>query len=177
MIDIDLQRLLEMLRNRNEDRGYLADLRCALVKSRRYRAWPHLARFNGVGDGYKARLVQTIAGLYAYPPLEAVEKNNLGDMCFALLSDEERQELNQEKSRPGPMAKRLQYILASTGEEIFDRIVRLVLYAKSKGVTVNYEQLADDLRNWQNGSDRVKSEWAKSFWAHSSDHHSAEEKK
>jgi len=34
-----MSRLLEQLRRRKEDRGMMADLRCALVESKKHRAW------------------------------------------------------------------------------------------------------------------------------------------
>jgi hypothetical protein len=59
----EAKRLLEYLRRFKNDRGALADLRCALTASpaKRARAWALLARVGGVGN----RLVETVAGLFA----------------------------------------------------------------------------------------------------------------
>jgi CRISPR system Cascade subunit CasB len=49
-----MSRLLEALRKRKEDRGFMADLRCALVEGKRYRAWPHLGFYGGIGESPQA---------------------------------------------------------------------------------------------------------------------------
>ena len=59
------------------------------------------------------------------------------------------------------MTRRFQHLLASSREEVCDRVARLVLYAKSKEIPVNYSQLENDLFYW---SDSVRIRWAKSFW-------------
>jgi CRISPR system Cascade subunit CasB len=52
---------------------------------------------------------------------------------------------------------------AEPGEELQQRILRMVLMAKSQGVPVNYEQLLHDVKRWQWGE--VKTKWAASYWA------------
>ncbi len=79
-----MSRLLETLRKRKDDRGYMAEVRCALVKNKRYRAWPHLGLFGGISDEYQAKVVQIIAGLYACHPMETSE-GNLGNVCLQLM--------------------------------------------------------------------------------------------
>ena len=41
------------------------------------------------------------------------------------------------------------------------RVLRLVLMAKSQGVSVNYEKLRLDLRYW---NERTKTDWAAAYW-------------
>lgn len=142
-----------------DDRGAFADLRCALVESRKYRAWPLLAPFDGIGEAHRAKVVQTIAGMFAYHP-ETTVTGNLGDTCLALMSEDERREYFQER-KIGPMTRRFQHLLAANRDEICGRVVRIALYAKSKDVGVNYLRLERDLTYW---SDNVRIEWAKSFW-------------
>lgn len=153
--------LLDYLKTLKErdNRGAFADLRCALVASRKHRAWPLLASFGGIGEEHPAKVVQTIAGLFAYHS-ETTESGNLGDTCRNLMSEDERTEYLQERI-VGPITRRFQHLLASSREEVCERVARLVLYAKSKDVQVNYSQLENDLFYW---SDAVRIRWAKSFW-------------
>jgi CRISPR system Cascade subunit CasB len=149
---------LKELKNR-DNRGALADLRCALIESRRDRAWPLLASFGGIGEGYSAQVVQTIAGMFAHHP-QTTDVGNLGDTCRSLMSEDEREEYLKER-KIGAMARRFQHILAASSDEICGRVARLVLFAKAKEKPVNYDQLENDLHYW---SDAVRVRWAKSFW-------------
>lgn len=149
--------LLNYLKKRKEDRGFMANLRCALVDTKRMRAYPYLARFGGVGEHSKARVVQTIAGLYAVNP-NTTNQGNIGDTCRRLCGSDEK----PWDEKPGPIAKRLQHLLAAERDEIYERVVRIVLRAKSQEIPVNYEQLENDLLYW---GDKVKNQWAMSFWA------------
>jgi len=154
--------LLKFLRSRQEDRGFMANLRCALVESKRHRAWPYLAKFGGIGEKHGNKVVQTVAGLYATHS-EETHNGDYGAMCRKLLSDDERQKLNQAEGI-GPVSRRFQHLLAAEGDEIFDRVVRLVLRAKAQDIPVNYEQLYKDLLDWEYHADRVRVRWAQSFW-------------
>lgn len=154
--------LLKFLRSRQEDRGFMANLRCMLVESKQHRAWPYVANFGGIGEKHCNKVVQTVAGLYATHP-EETHDGNYGAMCRKLLSDDERQKLNQAEGI-GPVSRRFQHLLAAEGDEIFDRVVRLVLRAKAQDVPVNYEQLYKDLLDWEYHADWVRVRWAQSFW-------------
>lgn len=154
--------LLKFLRSRQEDRGFMANLRCMLVESKQHRAWPYVANFGGIGEKHCNKVVQTVAGLYATHPEETHDRN-YGAMCRKLLSDDERQKLNQAEGI-GPVSRRFQHLLAAEGDEIFDRVVRLVLRAKAQDIPVNYEQLYKDLLDWEYHADWVRVRWAQSFW-------------
>lgn len=67
------KRLLAYLRQLKNDRGAMADLRCALSPARLPRAWPLLARVGGIGN---AR-IETVTGLFAYHPDET-KTGNIG---------------------------------------------------------------------------------------------------
>ena len=161
--------LVEYLTNikEREDRGKLADIRCALKNDLKHKAWPFLALFGGIDKNHKAKVVQTVAGLYAYHhPTKGdswsfTEYHNLGDVCYSLLSDDERKDLYGNGKNIGPLTKRFQYLLAAKKDEVCDRVVKLVLYAKSKGVSVEYERLYKDLLYWD---ESIRIRWAKSFW-------------
>jgi CRISPR system Cascade subunit CasB len=158
------QSLLEFLRERRGDRGAMANLRCALVESKRHRAWPLLARFRGIGDDFSALAVQYLAGFYATHPQEEGMEGNFGETCRRLLSDDERQKAHSS-GEPGPISRRFQHLLAAQGEEVFSRVLRLVVRAKAEGVPVNYGQLFDDLMQWRLYPETIRVRWARSFWA------------
>ena len=75
-----MSRLLEQLRNRKEDRGMMADLRCTLVKSKKHRAWAVLHR---MGVAVTDRVAAIVAALYAIHP-EETREGNFGATCRAV---------------------------------------------------------------------------------------------
>ena len=158
-------RLLKFLRECGErdDRATLANLRCALRDNLKHRAWPILARFGGIDDSMKgydhyAKVVQTVAGLFATHPKE-ISNVDFGSKCRSLMRDDEK--IDDAKD-VGPVGKRLQCLLSSGREEICDRVVRIVLRMKAQDIPVNYDELFDDLLFW---GDKVKAKWAGSFWS------------
>ena len=153
-----MSQLLEQLRKckARDDRGMMANLRCILVESKQHRAWPALNRL-----GVAVNDVDTafIAGLYATHPEETFT-GNFGSTCKAI---ELKKDANRgDDSKLTPTERRFQHLLAAErGEELFFRIRRMVLMAKSADVPVNYEKLAGDLKK---GNEQRKREWATSFW-------------
>jgi len=137
-------RLLEYLRRLKNDRGAMADLRCALSPGKLPRAWPLLARVGGIG---KPR-VETIAGLFAYHPKDT-HTGNLGTTCLLLKG--------QNKS----FDARFHRLLACHRDEICERLRPVILAARARGIAVNYEQLFTDLSYWSN---KVRERWAQEYW-------------
>lgn len=144
--------LIDYLIRKKDDRGIMADLRCGLIESKKYKAYPYLGYFGGI-DSKDADVIRTIAGLYAHHPT-LTATGNMGDLCKKLCG-------RDEDLVKGPIAKRFQYLLASSRDEICDRVTRIVLRAGKEGIPVNYVGLYDDLKRW---NDRVKTQWAASFW-------------
>jgi CRISPR system Cascade subunit CasB len=147
---------LERLRRHADDRGMMASLRCVLVDSKKHRAWPVL---NRIGVGVTNDVDALVAGLFATHP-EETQAGNFGATCKAI--ETLRREERSDNNKLTPTERRFQHLLAAEkGEELHQRVTRLVLMAKSQGVRVNFEQLATDLRRW---NDRTKTEWAAAFW-------------
>jgi CRISPR system Cascade subunit CasB len=148
--------LLEQLRRIREDRGLMANLRCTLVDGKKHRAWPALHRIRvAVEDDVKA----TVAGLYATHP-EETDRGNLGTTCKMIESRRDSGAKSDDKLTP--TERRFQHLLAAErGDELFGRVARIVLMARSQGVPVNYEQLVVDLGFW---NERTRREWASAFW-------------
>ncbi len=153
-----MSKLLEQLRRRKEDRGMMADLRCALVESKKHRAWPALHR---LGVDVTNRAAAVVAALYATHP-EETRKGNFGATCRKIQSLRDGKSSGDDKLTP--TERRFLHLLAAEKDELHQRVTRMVLMAKSQGVPVNYEQLETDLKSWF-WNDRTKTEWAASFWA------------
>ncbi len=154
--------LLERLRRYKDDRGMMANLRCILVESKKHRAWPVLSRLGvAINDDVSA----FVAGLFAtHPDGDSDSSKNFGVTCKQIehTRGEEASEADESRKKQlTPTERRFQHLLAAGKDEVFERVMRMVLMAKSQGVPVNYEKLETDLKYW---GDRVKSDWAAAFW-------------
>lgn len=137
-------RLLAYLRQLKNDRGAMADLRCALNPSKLPRAWPLLGRVGGIGNPR----VEAVAGFFAYHPDET-HTGNLGATCRRLAAENNSFEA------------RFRRLLSCDRDEICERLRPVVLAARAKGIPVNYEELYADLCYW---GDNVKARWAREYW-------------
>jgi CRISPR system Cascade subunit CasB len=137
-------RLLVYLRQLKNDRGAMADLRCALKPTQLPRAWPLLARVGGIENPR----IQVVAGLFAFHPDETMT-GNLGTTCRRLSAE--------NNSFDG----RFRRLLSCDREEICERLRPVILAAKTKGIQINYEALYADLCYW---GDHVKARWAREYW-------------
>ena len=157
--------LMEFLQRNATNKRVLAALRCALVESTEMRAWPLLARFDGIGPSQRARAVRTVAGLFAMHPDSHCDSGNMGTVCRALCREDERPwETSDSEGKavaPGPMGRRFMALLNADREEICRRVSLIVAYAGSQGVGVNYAALEKDLAEWP----RAREAWASAFWA------------
>jgi CRISPR system Cascade subunit CasB len=138
-------KVLAYLRELRNDRGAMADLRCALNPARRARAWPLLARVGGIDRP----IYETVAGLFAYHPDET-HSGNVGTTCRRLAGE--------NNSFDG----RFRRLLSCDRDEIGERLRPVILAAKAKGIPVNYEALFADLVYW---GDTVKARWARDYWS------------
>jgi CRISPR system Cascade subunit CasB len=144
----------------------MANLRCILVENKKHRAWPVL---NRIGVPITEDVPAFVAGLFAaHPEGDSDSVKNFGDTCKQIerARGEESTEFsnnadNARKRNVTPTERRFQHLLAADKREIPERVMRMVLMAKSQGVSVNYDQLLHDLKYW---SERTKTEWAASFW-------------
>ena len=149
-----------LLRNANNKR-VMATLRCGLVENTEMRAWPLLAHLDGIGNRQRARAVRTVAGLFALHPHNCTS-GNMGTVCRRLCSSDEKPWARdtETSSGPGPMERRFLYLLNADRDEICGRVCRLVQYAGSKDIPVNYAVLEKDLSEWP----RARESWATAFW-------------
>ena len=147
--------LLERLHKHKDNRRLMANLRCVLVDNKKHRAWPAL---NRLWIAIKDDNAAYIAGLFATHP-EETSTGNFGATCKAI--EQKRGEERSDDSKLTQTERRFLHLLAAERAELYGRILRLVLMAKSQGVPVNYEKLIPDLKFWGN---RTKTEWASVFW-------------
>lgn len=140
----EAKRILAYLRRFKNDRGAMAELRCALSPVKLPRAWPLLGRIGGIGNPR----VETIAGLFAYYPDETAT-GNLGKTCQRL------------KEQNESFDTRFRRLLGCDREEICTMVRQVVLAAGARGMPINYEELFSDLCYW---GDNVKARWAKEYW-------------
>lgn len=148
--------LLERLDKFKDNRGMMANLRCILVKNKKHRAWPVLHRLGVAVDNDIAAFV---AGLFATHP-EVTATGNFGATCKAI--ERQRGDTGSDDNKLTPTERRFQHLLsAERGEELRQRVLRMLLMAKAQGIPVNYEKLVLDLRYW---NERTKTEWAAAYW-------------
>lgn len=149
--------LLERLVKFKENRGMMANLRCILIASKKHRAWPVLHRLGvKVDDDISA----FVAGLYATHP-DICTNRNFGTSCKAI--EKQRGDKLGDEGKLTPTERRFQHLLsAEPGEELRQRVLRMILLAKAQRVPVNYEKLLLDLRYW---NERTKTDWATAYWA------------
>ncbi len=147
--------LLERLHQHRDNRGLMANLRCVLVANKKHRAWPALHRLGVSAD--KERLA-FIAGLFATHPEDSDKAGNFGRTCEAI---QKKRGENNKEAKLTPTERRFQHLLAAEKSELPNRVLRMVLMAKSQNVPVNYKQLETDMKFW---NDRTKNEWAAAFW-------------
>lgn len=149
--------LVERLERFEDNRGMMANLRCILVANKKHRAWPVLNRLGvAVNNDNEA----FVAGLFAMHP-EVATSGNFGATCKAI--ERQRGDKSSDDNKLTPIERRFQHLLsAEPGEELRQRVLRMVLMAQAQGVPINYEKLLTDLRFW---NERTKSEWAASYWA------------
>lgn len=148
--------LLDRLHKYENNRGMMANLRCVLVDSKKHRAWPALYR---LGIPIDNDVSAFIAGLFATHP-EVTSNGNFGTTCKAI--EIMRNETVGSDLKVTQTERHFQHLLAANKDEIFDRVKRMILMARSQGIPVNYKQLETDLRFW---GDRTKTDWAVAFWA------------
>ena len=147
--------LLERLDKYKDDREMMANLRCILVDNKKHRAWPALNRLGvAINDDVSAY----VAGLFATHP-EETSTGNFGVTCKAI--EQKRGDKRSDDNKLTPTERRFQHLLTAEKGELYGRVLRMVLLAKSQGISVNYAKLVTDLKFW---SDRTKTEWASAFW-------------
>jgi hypothetical protein len=137
-------KLMDLLISLQDDRGAMADLRCAWSQTKRSRAWPLLGRAGLIGD----RVGETVAGAFGYHPSLA-DEGNFGTACKKLLQEHAGAE------------QRFARLLDADRDNLCDLVRPLILAMRSVEVALNYRQLYIDLKFW---GERTRVAWAREFW-------------
>ena len=149
------------LKRWKDDRGALANLRCALrsQSALRRRAWSLIAQLTPLTNeaGYEDSMLvvyETVAGLWAADPESHRAVGNFGVTCQTLRGDHESFDL------------RFRRLLACDDRaELCERVVPIALAAQAKGIPVDYDALFRDLQFFAGeGRDRVRIRWAQAYW-------------
>lgn len=140
------------------NRGMMANLRCVLVENKKHRAWPAL---NRLGVAIDDEISSFICGLFATHP-KNTDAGNLGSTCREIKQKRNEKTNNNDMT---PTERRFQHLLAAEqGQEIYQRVLRIVLMAKSCDIPINYSKLIYDLKAMQSQDNQVKINWATVFW-------------
>jgi len=132
-----MSRLLERLRKYKDDRAMMANLRCIHVESKIHRAWPAL---NRLGVAIDDNVSAYVAGLFATHP-EETPNGNFGTTCKSI--EQRRGDKRSDDNKLTPTERRFQHLLtAETGAELNNRVLRMILMAKSQGVQ-------STMQNWR----------------------------
>jgi CRISPR type I-E-associated protein CasB/Cse2 len=161
-----------------DDRGSLALIRSGLSTSETHQArtWRILAPFGGIpeGNGHRAEVVRTVAGLMSLPKLgTAATGKDFGHSCRRLLSDDERKSLHKA-DQPGPVSRRMQHLLAASRDEVCGRVSAIARRLANEDGNVDFDRLYRDLDNW---GQAAKARWAASFWGGVDEESAGEETK
>src|SRR5271157_3723167 len=114
------------------DRGTIASLRYLLVDTKKQRGYPTLHRLIGtIDDGVRT----LVAGLFAVHPMET-DTGNIGTTCKMI----ERKRNENRKEGVTPTERRFSSLIAwDDWDDLSERVIRVVLMAKSHSVPINYE--------------------------------------
>lgn len=107
----------------------------------------------------KERAYYLIAPLFGLYHDEITEDGNLGQHL--------RNFCEPGEEPPPKVEKRFIALLACNGDEFDDQLRQIISLIKSEKVEVNWQQLLQDIRQWQrneNTRNRVRQEWSRSFW-------------
>ena len=147
---------LEYLKEHQEDRGMMANLRRGFNPDTADRAWPYLAHWPGFMKERDRVIYATVAAAFATHP-DTTNRANLGDALRDIATDKEKgdEALRSFESR----FRRL--LTCETAQEVCERVGGVIRAAAQRGIPVNYVELFTDLFYW---GDRVKVRWAAAYW-------------
>jgi CRISPR system Cascade subunit CasB len=139
-----------------EDRGALAALRRGLgmapgtcTEMHRY-----VVRFLPQGCWtWRGECRYVVAALFGLHPVSTSE-GNFGDTMRVV----------KDKGGGDSIEKRFIALLKCHRDDLFDHLRQAVSLARSKDVRVHWEQLLQDIQDWDDESAGVQRNWARAFW-------------
>lgn len=148
---------IRYLDRHREDRGFMADLRCALIPALEQRCWPLLAQFNALTNLRQRTIYSLVAAAYGIQPEAPAEHDNFGvtvrQLSFA----------NGEKASQTFDNGFRKLLDCREVSELASQLPRFFKAAKQKGIPIDHQQLFDDLLYWDN-SNQARLRWAQSYF-------------
>lgn len=155
---------VKQLRRIKNDRGKMAALRRGLSPTTVVDAWPVVAGLGGIIGQPGESVHGDVAALFATHPKES-NARNFGQTCREIAM------ANSSDKKPSKSyERRFRRLIASS--ELSDLVGQLrswIRLADSKDVGVDYESLFTDLWKWHWDMDRIRVQWARSFWRSGND--------
>lgn len=149
---------------KQQDRGFIADLRHGFNSDTAYRCWPHIAQFTNL-ENHRSRMVwQTIAAGIA-----TLEGSSRGirfgkSLCSIAMADQSGAKRSDALKTFSNQVRRL--LTFSTTEELCRHLPGIIRRAKSKGIGIDFYDLYWDLMNWENPDKEIKVTWANDYWGY-----------
>ncbi len=155
-------RFIKYLENlsRLQDRAALANLRRGLGRKpgAAMEMYPYLGQFLPTERNTRYdNAVFIVAALFAYYSDAPKTSGNLGAS------------LRRLKDESDSIEKRFVALLNAEPDELPNYLRQIIGLLKSKAVAVNWEQLFDDVRQWNSDNRYVQTRWARSFWGNFND--------
>ena len=176
-------------RVKKEDRATLAELRRGLMLEREqlhllYGVIPsqHVENrgWRGGSEREEAERRFMLASLFALHPVSftetelAARRRNVGDSLRLLaLRQQERRSARgtaDESLLPEPLKRRMDALLASRYEDLFEHLRQVIRLLKTEEIPVDWDQLLKDLRRWDDPERSVQWRWSRSFYVGFSEH-------
>ena len=162
-----IDKFLEEVLARKEDRGFLAELKCGTNENLQARAWPHIAHQGfDFTDTAKRKIWLTIGGLTALlvnSELVTSDWSTIGTVMRKIKGGDSKSNENGLKTYE---AKFRRVLNCSDSNELCDVVISIVRTAERKNIKVNCRQLFWDLCDWDNEvkREKVRVRWARDFY-------------
>lgn len=151
---------LRHLDQNREDRGFMADLRCALIPALEQRCWPLFAQFHVLTDPRQCAIYALVAAAYGIQPEAPAESTDFGATVRKLAYG------GGESASQSFDAGFRKLLACRDAIELKDQLPRFFKAASQKNVPIDHQRLLDDLASWEYGN-RIRLQWAQSYFGNS----------
>ena len=152
-------RFLAALQARQEDRGFMADLRRGFSEATADRTWPHIAPWCDLTNTRQRIIYQTISAAFSTQS-QTTKKGNMGDLMHNLAVGDGHGEEGL-KTFDGRFRR---FLSCASAREVCTRLPGVIRAAAARNIPLNHVQLLVDLWSWDWG-DHAKLRWARAYWS------------
>lgn len=137
------------------DRGKLSNLRRWWSPATRHYAFPVIARLAG-GNALDRSEICLIAALFAEHPNHSEKTGDLGATCRRIAG-----------KNPDSFEAHFRRLLSSQdlASDLAPNLLKVIRRAKKESLPVNYQKLERDLARWKFSAEKIKINWAKSYYS------------